>query len=363
MVIGLIVVATFLSAQPAAAQNATLTDDGHLSTNANTQHLDFSGQGFVLIVAGASAMVNNSNVGATKTFIKFQLPSSLPLNVLPANVAKATLKLFFSTGTAPAGAIDFYTVTSPWTESTLATAPPTISANPFATAIPVGKADSSLVLDLTAQVQEWLLGSSHGGLDNNGIALLPDTPATFAAFDSKENLATSQPARLEIVLGNSGPPGAAATVQVGTTSTLGPNGQASVANVGTPSAAILNFAIPQGQPGLTGPAGQAATVAVGTTMTVPAGTPASVLNGGTANAAVLNFLVPQGPIGLTGAGGFGVHRQKQHLYVEPNSAGECCACSNWGSNREPRFCLEPFGPAGFRFGRCETSTAALPLAS
>ena len=49
-----------------------------------------------------------------------------------------------------------------------------------------------------------------------------------------------------------------------------------------------------------GPPGAAATIQVGTTTTVAAGTPASVLNGGTANAAVLNFLIPQGPQGLKG---------------------------------------------------------------
>lgn len=55
-----------------------------------------------------------------------------------------------------------------------------------------------------------------------------------------------------------------------------------------------------------GPPGAAATIQVGTTTTVVAGMPASVLNGGTANAAVLNFLIPQGlkgdrgPTGPTG---------------------------------------------------------------
>src|SRR5207249_3307516 len=49
--------------------------------------------------------------------------------------------------------------------------------------------------------------------------------------------------------------------------------------------------------------GAAATVKVGATVTVPAGTPASVLNGGTQNAAVLNFLIPQGSPGLPGPQG------------------------------------------------------------
>lgn len=50
--------------------------------------------------------------------------------------------------------------------------------------------------------------------------------------------------------GPAGPAGTAATIQVGSTTI----GQASVTNVGTSNAAILNFSIPQGQPGTTGQA-------------------------------------------------------------------------------------------------------------
>lgn len=46
--------------------------------------------------------------------------------------------------------------------------------------------------------------------------------------------------------GAKGDPGAAATVQVGTTTTGEPGTQASVENVGTSSAAVLNFTIPRG---------------------------------------------------------------------------------------------------------------------
>jgi len=49
--------------------------------------------------------------------------------------------------------------------------------------------------------------------------------------------------------GASGAPGQAATIQVGTTTTLPAGSQASVSNSGTASAAILNFSIPQGSPG------------------------------------------------------------------------------------------------------------------
>lgn len=44
----------------------------------------------------------------------------------------------------------------------------------------------------------------------------------------------------------------------------------------------------------TGPPGRAATIRVGSVSTVPAGTPASVVNVGTPNATILNFAIPQG---------------------------------------------------------------------
>jgi hypothetical protein len=52
-----------------------------------------------------------------------------------------------------------------------------------------------------------------------------------------------------------GPPGAAATIQVGQVTTVGASAPATVTNVGTTNAAILNFAIPQGQKGDVGAAG------------------------------------------------------------------------------------------------------------
>jgi hypothetical protein len=126
----------------------------------------------------------------------------------------------------------------------------TLAAAPFVTDIPVGDANSFLVVDATQLVQDWLNGTANGGLTNDGIALVQHSSSTYVVFDSKENIVTSHEPRLEIVLVDSGPQG---------------------------------------------PAGAAATVQAGTTLTVPAGTPACVLNGGTQNAAVLNFLIPQGP--------------------------------------------------------------------
>lgn len=50
-------------------------------------------------------------------------------------------------------------------------------------------------------------------------------------------------------------PGPAATIQVGTVTTLAPNNPATVNNVGTAQAALLNFGIPGGEQGPAGTAG------------------------------------------------------------------------------------------------------------
>ena len=103
--------------------------------------------------------------------------------------------------------------------------------------------------------------------------------------------------------GPQGPEGQAATITVGSTITGAPGTPAVVSNSGTTSNAVLNFIIPEGQPGATGPQGPAgtngtaATVTVGTTTTGAPGTQASVTNVGTQSAAILNFVIPEGQPG------------------------------------------------------------------
>ncbi|SFS09559.1 TGF-beta propeptide [Granulicella pectinivorans] len=52
--------------------------------------------------------------------------------------------------------------------------------------------------------------------------------------------------------GPAGPTGAGATIAIGTVTTSAPGSQASVTNTGTPTAAVLNFTLPQGAPGTNG---------------------------------------------------------------------------------------------------------------
>src|SRR2546427_1836206 len=49
-----------------AAQSATVTDDGFLSSSTATQQVNLNGQGIVLIVAGSSAAVGSAQVGTDR---------------------------------------------------------------------------------------------------------------------------------------------------------------------------------------------------------------------------------------------------------------------------------------------------------
>ena len=125
--------------------------------------------------------------------------------------------------------------------------------------------------------------------------------------------------------GPQGPQGNAATVSVGSTTTLPVGQNATVENVGTLYNAVLNFGIPQGprgpqgatgatgakgdkgdqgNPGPQGEKGTNATVTVGTTTTTEPGTQAYAWNSSSnPNNAVINFNIPRGATGATGATG------------------------------------------------------------
>ncbi|MCD1645233.1 hypothetical protein [Aurantimonas coralicida] len=94
-----------------------------------------------------------------------------------------------------------------------------------------------------------------------------------------------------IAVTNRGPAGVAATVEIGTVTSLEPGGDSTVANSGTDTHAVLNFGLVQGDPG------DAGSVAIGTVTTLDAGSSATVTNAGSASDAVLNFGIPKGDKG------------------------------------------------------------------
>ena len=106
--------------------------------------------------------------------------------------------------------------------------------------------------------------------------------------------------------GTNGTNGAAATISVGTTTTLSAGSSATVSNSGTSSAATFNFGIPQGVQGIQGVQGQSGLncdLTIGTTTTLPAGSPATATNSGTINNVILKLGIPQGIQGIQGERG------------------------------------------------------------
>jgi len=92
-----------------------------------------------------------------------------------------------------------------------------------------------------------------------GTVTLTLRPEETPAFDLTVNpgpAITLSTENRQLVL-EVGSPGPAASVTVGTTTTLSPGSSATVTNAGTSLAAILNFGIPQGIQGVQGPAGPA----------------------------------------------------------------------------------------------------------
>ncbi len=78
VLLALSAVASLVLPARSAGQSGTVTDDAFLSSNATTQLLNLNGQGGSLIVAGATATVGTLHPGTTRTYINFQLNSSLP---------------------------------------------------------------------------------------------------------------------------------------------------------------------------------------------------------------------------------------------------------------------------------------------
>ena len=93
-------------------------------------------------------------------------------------------------------------------------------------------------------------GSSYPGAGNVGQLGKLRVNSSNKLFFWDQTLAT--PAWVEIIGGSAGPPGAAATIEVGTTTTLSAGSSATVTNVGTSSAAKFNFGIPKGADGTNG---------------------------------------------------------------------------------------------------------------
>lgn len=130
-------------------------------------------------------------------------------------------------------------------------------------------------------------GQTNGFANNLNIQLQPGDYFNIMAFGQTNGVSIAAATLL-----TSGAKGEAATINVGTTTTLPAGSNASVVNSGNAGDAVFDFSIPQGR---------AATVGIGTVTTLPPGSTATVTNVGTPEDAVFNFALPRGQDG-TGTG-------------------------------------------------------------
>jgi len=100
-----------------------------------------------------------------------------------------------------------------------------------------------------------------------------------------------------------GDKGDAASISLGTVSTLSAGSSATATNTGTAGAAIFNFAIPRGDKGETGNTGPANSLTIAGVTTGAAGSSASVSISGTSPSQTLTFAIPKGDQGIQGIQG------------------------------------------------------------
>jgi hypothetical protein len=172
--------------------------------------------------------------------VQFDL-THLPAGLTAAQIQKATLTLFADTITS-SGTINVDTVSAstPWGELTVTGNSGISAGNAVATAIPVTTVNTFISMDATAAVQGWIAAPGS----NNGFMILANGSASIQ-FDTKENLNTSHPATLTLMLVNTGLTGA-----TGATGAAGPVGATGAMGVG-----LTGATGPMGATGAAGPAG------------------------------------------------------------------------------------------------------------
>ena len=237
----LLALAALCAATTAVAQEATLIGDAHVSSARPT------------VNAGT---LSNLDVGGEYTaLVQFDL-SQLPPGTTPAQITRATLRLYCNRADTP-GAVSLQTVGGPWIELgvTYATLP-TLGAVVQTAQVPA--AGTYITFDITVAVQAWLSGATS----NNGLAIA-GSGTTQVQFDSKENDQTGHAPELDIALAAGGAGSVGATGATGAAGATGPQGnpgpQGPIGPAGATGAPGTNGA--PGMPGLNGATG--ATGAVG----------------------------------------------------------------------------------------------------
>src|SRR5262245_13927094 len=216
-----------------------VTDDAY--TAVTSPNGNFGTSGALRVVAGAQLQ---------RTYLKFDLVSTLPPGTQAADVMKATLTLWVNTISTP-GSFDVFRVMGAWNEENVTANTAPSLGSPVVTGAPITAAfkSSFVTVDVTAVVMDWLGGT----LQNNGVALLPNAPGTSIQFSSKEDTGSSHEPRLEIILrGPAGPPGPQGPP--GPAGAQGEQGPAGLQGTQGPAGPIGPAGSP-GPPGTTGPSG------------------------------------------------------------------------------------------------------------
>jgi collagen type VII alpha len=217
-------------------QQATLVGDAHVS----------SAQPGV-----NSGSLSNLNVGGGyTTLVQFDL-GMLPAGTTPAQIAKATLRVYCNRADVPGG-VQTELVGGAWTESSVTYATLPAAGAPFQTA-QVLAAGKFVTFDVTASIQGWVGAPGT----NFGLALVAGS-GTVVQFDSKENDETAHAPELEIALVGSGAVGpVGATGANGVAGAQGIQGAAgSTGATGVVGPAGLQGEVgPQGVPGISGTGG------------------------------------------------------------------------------------------------------------
>ena len=126
--------------------------------------------------------------GGSVALVQFDL-GVLPAGITAADLLSAKLVVFAGSVTSP-GALDLFSATSSWTEGTVtANSAPTVGAAVTA-GVPVAGAMTSVVFDVTTEVQVWVTTPSV----NHGlrVSAASSAPGTAVSLDSKENATTRQ---------------------------------------------------------------------------------------------------------------------------------------------------------------------------
>lgn len=306
----------------------------------------------------------------SNTYLQFSF-ASLPSGINGSNISAANVVVFVDAVLA-SGTMDVYAVNGSWSANTINynNAPPLGSK--ILSAVPIS-ATGYVSLNVTSTVQAWLNGTQP----NYGIALVPTSGSPIlAAIDSINNILTSHPAQVNLVLtsagaqGPQGPPGPAGAA--GPTGPQGPQGPAGANGAAGPqgTAGAQGATGAQGPQGLPGPTG--ATGAAGSQG--PAGaTGAMGLTGAQGPQGVPG---PQGPAGTGGglngiqefthSGIFTVPPTVSSILVELWGAGgggqggnagyEICTIQNF-----VQVCSDAIGPSGGAGGGGSYSRAVIQV--